>query len=61
MGEFPDSVIWQKSQMKSKGFARKGTVKGVGGEKVSHWDLDLLLPSRGDGNQKEQQGHGSNT
>lgn len=32
MGEFPDSVIWQKSQMKSRGFARKRTVKGVGGE-----------------------------
>lgn len=59
MGEFPDSVIWQKSQMKSKGFAR--TVKGAGGEKVSHWDLDLLLPSRGDGNPKEQQGRVSNT
>lgn len=61
MGEFPDSVIWQKFQVKFKGFARKRTVKGVGGEKVSHRDLDLLLPSRGDKHQKEQQGHVSNT
>lgn len=61
MGEFPDSVIWQKSQVKFKGFARKRTVKGVGGEKVSHQDLDLLLSSRGDKHQKEQQGHVSNT
>lgn len=27
-------------------------LRDVGGEKVSHWDLDLLLPARGDRHQK---------